>query len=102
MNEMRRPAGPANFRGGTGRAVPKLKHVAGTSCASVRLRRATMANRTLTQELLDLENQFWRALKQKDVDAAVQLTDEECIVTGAQGIERLNKQQLSDLLKNAP
>jgi len=61
-----------------------------------------MANTTLTKELLDLEKQYWQALKEKDVDTAMKLTDEECLVTGAQGIELLSRQQLSDLLKNAP
>lgn len=61
-----------------------------------------MANTTLTKELLDLENQYWQALKEKDVDTAMKLTDDECIVTGAQGVERVSRQQLSDMLKNAP
>lgn len=61
-----------------------------------------MANTALGKELLDLENQYWQALKEKDVDAAMRLTDDECIVTGAQGIERIDRQGLGDLLKNAP
>jgi len=61
-----------------------------------------MANTTLTKELLDLENQYWQAIKEKDVDTAMQLSDDECIVTGAQGVGRVSRQQLSDMLKNAP
>ena len=41
-------------------------------------------------------------MKEKDVDTAMKLTDDECIVTGAQGVGRVSRQQLSDMLKNAP
>jgi hypothetical protein len=61
-----------------------------------------MANTTLGNELLDLEKQYWQAMKEKDVDTAMRLTDVECIVAGAQGVERVNRQALSDMLKNAP
>jgi uncharacterized protein (TIGR02246 family) len=56
----------------------------------------------LAKELLDLENQYWQAIKEKDVDAAMRLTDEECIVAGAQGVGRISRQGMSDMLKNAP
>jgi uncharacterized protein (TIGR02246 family) len=58
--------------------------------------------KTTAKELLDLENQYWTAIKEKDADLAMQLTDEECIVTGAQGVGRLNRQVLSKMLKDAP
>jgi uncharacterized protein (TIGR02246 family) len=61
-----------------------------------------MANMTLGKELLDLENQYWQAIKEKDVDAAMRLTDEECIVTGAQGVGRINRKGMGDMLRNAP
>ncbi len=61
-----------------------------------------MANKALAAELLDLERQYWQAMKEKDVDAAMRLTDEECIVAGAQGVARVSRETLSDMLKNAP
>lgn len=61
-----------------------------------------MATTTLTSELLDLENQYWQAIQKKDVDAAMRLTDEECIVTGAQGVGRISRKALSDMLAKAP
>jgi uncharacterized protein (TIGR02246 family) len=60
-----------------------------------------MANTTLGKELLDLENQYWQALKENDVDAAMRLTDDECIVTGAQGVGRMERKALADMLKNS-
>ena len=41
---------------------------------------------TIERELVDLERRYWQALKDKDVVAAVELTDEPCIVAGAQGV----------------
>ena len=61
-----------------------------------------MPNTALGKELLDLENQYWQAMKEKDVEAAMRLTDEECIVTGAQGVGRINRQALADMLRSAP
>ena len=61
-----------------------------------------MANANLAAELLELENQYWTAMKEKDVDAAMQLTDEECIIVGSQGIARVNREALSGMLQNAP
>lgn len=61
-----------------------------------------MANTTLKNELLDLEKQFWQAIKEKDADRAMQLTDEECLVTGAQGVGRINRKAMSDMMQNAP
>jgi len=41
---------------------------------------------TIERELVELERRYWQALKEKDVAAAVELTDEPCIVAGAQGV----------------
>lgn len=61
-----------------------------------------MATRTVEQELLELETQYWNAIKDKNVDAAMRLTDDPCIVTGAQGIGRIDKQALAGVMKAAP
>jgi uncharacterized protein (TIGR02246 family) len=61
-----------------------------------------MATRAVEQELLDLEQQYWQAIKNKDVDAALRLTDEPCIVTGAQGIGRIDKKRLAEMMQAAP
>lgn len=60
-----------------------------------------MANTALATELLDLERQYWQAMKDKDVDAAMRLTDEECVVAGSQGVARVNREGLAAMLKNA-
>jgi hypothetical protein len=54
--------------------------------------------RTVEKEILDLEKRFWKSMKDKDIDAALQLTDDPCIVTGAQGVARVDKQTFAKLM----
>jgi uncharacterized protein (TIGR02246 family) len=61
-----------------------------------------MATKALEKELLALEKQYWRAIKEKDVDAAVRLTDDPCIVTGPQGVASVDKKALAGMLQAAP
>jgi uncharacterized protein (TIGR02246 family) len=64
--------------------------------------RTTMSNTSLGKELLDLERDYWQAVKEKDGDAVMRLTDDECILTGAQGVRRLNKEALPELMQSTP
>jgi|SRR5882724_7673081 len=61
-----------------------------------------MTTQTIEAELLELENRFWQAIKDKDVDAAVPLTDWPCIVTGAQGLGSIDQKTFTAMLKGAP
>ncbi|MEO7084798.1 MAG: nuclear transport factor 2 family protein [Gemmatimonadaceae bacterium] len=60
-----------------------------------------MANPTVDQELADLERKYWQAMKDKDVETAVQLTDEPCIITGAQGVSRIDRESYRKLMTEA-
>jgi uncharacterized protein (TIGR02246 family) len=60
-----------------------------------------MAEMTIERELVDLERQYWRALKNKDVEAALALTDEPCIVVGAQGVGLLDHRTYVGMIENA-
>ena len=60
-----------------------------------------MAKQTVENELLGLERQYWQAIKDKDVDAALRLTDEPCIVTGAQGVGVIDRQAMSAMMQAA-
>jgi ketosteroid isomerase-like protein len=53
----------------------------------------------LEDELLDMENQYWRAIQEKDAGAATRLTDDECIVAGAQGVGRIAREALSKMVE---
>jgi len=53
-------------------------------------------------ELLDLERRYWQAIRDRDVDAAMQLTDDPCIVTGAQGVALIDRASFERMLQAAP
>ena len=56
---------------------------------------------TVREELLALEKQYWRAIQNNDLEAALDLTDDPCIVTGAQGVASLDRGRFRDLIKSA-
>jgi len=60
-----------------------------------------MTKEKVEKELLELENQYWKAIQDGDSDAAMKLTADPCIVAGAQGIGRINKSQLEGMMKAA-
>jgi ketosteroid isomerase-like protein len=64
-------------------------------------RRTEMTTTTIEKELVELETQYWQAIKDKDVDAAMRLTDDTCIVTGAQGAASIDRKAFAGLL-NSP
>ena len=53
----------------------------------------------LQTELLDLENQFWQCMKDKDVDKALEMTNDPVIVTGAQGVAAIDKKTFARLME---
>lgn len=55
-------------------------------------------DRALTRELLDLERQYWQAIKDRDTDAQLLLTADPCIVTGPQGVGKLDKDQMAAMM----
>lgn len=61
-----------------------------------------MTHAMLEKELLTLEKQYWQALKEKNADAAMRLTDDPCIVVGAQGPALMRKHALAAMIKAAP
>jgi hypothetical protein len=56
---------------------------------------------TVDQEIADLERKYWQSMKDKDVEAAVKLTDETCIVTGAQGVSSIDHESYRKLMTGA-
>jgi len=54
------------------------------------------------QALLDVERRFWNALKEKDADAASTLTDEQCVIVGAQGISAIDAKTMATMTSDAP
>jgi len=58
-----------------------------------------MADGPIEAQLADLEKQYWQAIKDRDVQAAMRLTDEPCIVTGAQGVARITQKAFAGMLQ---
>jgi uncharacterized protein (TIGR02246 family) len=58
-----------------------------------------MPDRPIEAQLMDLENQYWQAIRDRDVQAAMRLTDDPCIVTGAQGVARITRQAFAAMLQ---
>ena len=46
---------------------------------------------TREREIVDLETRFWNAMKAKDPREASQLTDDGCVVVGAQGVSSVDR-----------
>ena len=55
----------------------------------------------LKQELLAREERYWNAIKEKDSQVAAHLSDDPCIVVGAQGVSELSRSVLSKMLEGA-
>ena len=51
------------------------------------------------RELLDLEKRFWKCMQDKDIETALRMTDDPCIVTGAQGVSRVDKKTFAKLME---
>jgi uncharacterized protein (TIGR02246 family) len=52
-------------------------------------------------ELVDLEKKYWQALQDEDIDTALELTDDPCIVAGAQGVGTINHQAFRGMMQGA-
>ena len=56
----------------------------------------------IRDELLTLEKRYWKAIQAGDFKTALELTDDPCIVTGAQGVSTIDRKQFEDMMKSAP
>ena len=61
-----------------------------------------MATKTIEKDLMKLERSYWQAIKDGDVDTALSLTDDGCILAGPQGVERINRERFIAMMRNAP
>ena len=56
-----------------------------------------MTAASTTHELLEQERRFWNAMKEKDAGAAGRMTDDGCIIVGAQGVSAIDRQTMEKL-----
>ena len=59
-----------------------------------------MSPQAVENELVQLEKQYWQALKEKDFEAAMRLTDDPCIVAGAAGIASIDREAFKGMLSD--
>ena len=57
--------------------------------------------KTVEKQLIELEREYWQALKDRDVGVVARLTDDPCIVTGAQGVGELGRKSMVEMMKKA-
>src|SRR6185369_12454960 len=62
---------------------------------------ADMTTKKIQKELMELEKRYWQAIKDKDADAAMRLTDTQCIVAGAQGVSSIDSKSLAAMMQRA-
>ena len=60
-----------------------------------------MATTTIEQEMLGLENDYWKAMKDSDVSAARRATDNPCIVAGASGAATVDGETFAKMMSGA-
>lgn len=61
-----------------------------------------MTTTTETRTLLDVERRFWDAMQEKDGKTAGEMTDESCIVVGAQGVSRITAKEMDRMTREGP
>jgi len=60
-----------------------------------------MADKSIERDLIQLENQYWQAIKDRDVETAAQLTDDPCLIAGSSGIGRIDKEKFRKIMQAA-
>lgn len=57
----------------------------------------TAATDVQSRKVMEVEERFWNAMKEKDASSAGQMTDDECIVVGAQGVSAITPEMMAKL-----
>ena len=60
-----------------------------------------MTETTIEQELTELEHRYWKALRDRDVATALELTADPAILAGAQGVGLLSHDTYVAMMENA-
>jgi hypothetical protein len=56
---------------------------------------------TVEDEVLSLERRYWQSLQDKDVAGALALTDDPCLITGAQGVRLVDHESYAAMMGEA-
>ena len=58
-----------------------------------------MTDGPIEKQLLDCEKQSWTAIKDKNVQQAMHLTDDPCVVVGASGVARISQETFGKMMQ---
>ena len=56
-----------------------------------------MTNESRREEVLEVERRFWEAMRKKDAQEAARMTDDGCIVVGAQGAASIDAKSMGKM-----
>ena len=56
-----------------------------------------MTMKSNTADLLEQERKFWNAMKEKDARTAGRMTDDGCIIVGAQGVSAIDQKSMAKM-----
>lgn len=56
---------------------------------------------SIDQELMELETRYWSAIRNRDSSAAISMSNDPCVVVGAQGVGEIDKSTLAGMLQGA-
>ena len=56
------------------------------------------ATTAIDKQLIDLEKKYWDAMKSGDMTTMQNLTAEPCLVVGPQGVNKVSKRQLPEMM----
>jgi hypothetical protein len=59
------------------------------------------AESSIEKELLALENRYWQGVKDRDIETCLSLTDDPCLVAGAQGVASVDRESFKKIMGNA-
>jgi uncharacterized protein DUF4440 len=51
---------------------------------------------------MDLERKYWKAIKGRNASVATSLSDDPCVVVGAQGVGEVDQKTLAGMMEGAP
>jgi hypothetical protein len=60
-----------------------------------------MTAASIESEVLDLERKYWQAIKDGDAKTTALLSDDPCVVAGAQGVGKIDRATLEKMFSSA-
>ena len=59
------------------------------------------ANNVTEIEILNMEQKYWDAMKNQDIEAAISLTKFPCVVAGPKGIQKVKEEDYRKMMSSA-